>query len=483
MAIRVQPREIDVPQDDPFQNDLLERKESAEVLTRLIDAFEGPCVLAVDAAWGYGKTTFLNMWTQHLLKQEFPVVKFNAWETDFSDEPFVTLSAELTKGLQEYATDSLKQKIDKTKEAATEIIRRAVPGLVRVATMGLLDIAPLLKEEMAQSLASYTEDRLSAYEETQESVKEFRVVLEDMAKTLSEERGHPLIIMIDELDRCRPSYAVELLEVAKHLFSVDHVVFVLAINRNQLGHSIKALYGGEFDAEDYLRRFFDIDFQLPEPKREKFISALLEAVGVPDYFCRTQNRDEWNYEDALTFLQIFLGTSDISLRRIAQSIHRLGLVLASLHDRYLKLAAVAIVALILRTVNLNLYHRFIRGEVTDEEVVNAMFSRPETKDIRWENRSALFEAIVIKAAREMSGQYSADRINSPLLDRYQKQIDDEEMDGKDHTKNRPDLKHAKDVVDLAVRLSRYSYGIGFQHSIQCLELLSGDLVEKSPEQV
>lgn len=477
MGLRIQPEEVEIPSGDPFQNDLLGRKESAEVLTRLIDAFEGPCVLAVDAAWGYGKTTFLNMWTQHLLKQEFPVVKFNAWETDFSDEPFVTLSAELTKGLQEYATDPLKQKIDKTKEAATEIIRRAAPGLLRVATGGLLG------EEMAQALASYAEDRLSAYEKTQESVKEFRVALEDMAKALSEERKHPLIIMIDELDRCRPSYAVELLEVAKHLFSVDHVVFVLAINRNQLGHSIKALYGGEFDAEDYLRRFFDIDFQLPEPKREKFISALLEAVGVPDYFRRTQNREEWNYEDALTFLQIFLGTSDISLRRVAQSIHRLGLVLASLHDRYLKLAAVAIVALILRTVNLNLYHRFIRGEVTDEEVVNAMFSRSEAREIRWEKKSALFEAIVIKAAREMSDQYSVDRINSPLLDRYQKQIDDEEMDGKDHTKNRPDLKHAKDVVDLAVRLSGYSYGIGFQHSIQCLELLSGDLVEESPEQV
>ena len=49
--------------------------------------------------------------------------------------------------------------------------------------------------------------------------------------------------MVDELDRCRPSYAVELPEVVKHLFTVDGVVFVIAVNRAELTHSIRALYG------------------------------------------------------------------------------------------------------------------------------------------------------------------------------------------------------------------------------------------------
>ena len=75
------------------------------------------------------------------------------------------------------------------------------------------------------------------------------------------------MVMINELDRCRPSYAVELLEVAKHLFSADRIVFVLAVNCDQLAHSVTALYGNDFDAEGYLRRFFDVDFQLPEPDR------------------------------------------------------------------------------------------------------------------------------------------------------------------------------------------------------------------------
>ena len=94
------------------------------------------------------------------------------------------------------------------------------------------------------------------------------------------ELGKPLVIMIDELDRCRPSYAIELLEVAKHLFAVDNVVFVLAVNRAELVHSVKALYGSGFDAEGYLRRFFDLDFQLPEPDRKRFVSDLLKTTKL-----------------------------------------------------------------------------------------------------------------------------------------------------------------------------------------------------------
>ena len=161
MGIRIQPREIEVPTDDPFKNDLLERKVSAEVLTSLVDSIDGPCALAVDAAWGNGKTTFLEMWSQHLRNQGFPVVKFNAWETDFSGDPFVALSTELTEGLHEYTDEPLATKIANTRKVAKEVLRRVVPGVIRVATAGILDGAPLLEKEVGQAFASYAEGRLT----------------------------------------------------------------------------------------------------------------------------------------------------------------------------------------------------------------------------------------------------------------------------------------------------------------------------------
>ena len=100
-------------------------------------------------------------------------------------------------------------------------------------------------------------------------------------------------MVIDELDRCRPSYAVELLEVVKHLFGVDRIVFVLAINRSELAHSVRALYGSGFDAENYLRRFFDVDFRLPEPERKAFIDSMIDAINIREYFERTLDKNAY----------------------------------------------------------------------------------------------------------------------------------------------------------------------------------------------
>ena len=279
MRFRIQPKELEIPENDPFENDRLGRKEPAEILTRILESIEGPCVLAVDAPWGAGKTTFLKMLGHHLRQHGFPIVEFNAWETDFAGDPFLALSEELTAGLREYASGAGDGGIDrvqlyKLRKATTEVFRRAVPGAIRLATAGLLDVSPMVEKEVGQALASYAQKQLSEYLDTRTSLQAFRTSLEELARELAETyHGLPLTIVIDELDRCRPSYAVELLETAKHFFSVDHVVFVLAVNRSELVHSVCAIYGSDFDASGYLRRFFDVDFRLPDADRQRFFGG------------------------------------------------------------------------------------------------------------------------------------------------------------------------------------------------------------------
>lgn len=156
MRYRIQPQEIEIPEDDPFKHDLLERKEPAEVITTVLRSVDGPCVLAVDAPWGAGKTTFLRMLSHHLRNQEFPVIEFNAWETDFAGDPFVALSEELTAGLRAYAAATQgdgfdRVKLYKLRQVATDVLRRAAPGAIRVATAGILDVSPLLEKEVGQA--------------------------------------------------------------------------------------------------------------------------------------------------------------------------------------------------------------------------------------------------------------------------------------------------------------------------------------------
>ena len=483
MGIRIQPREIDVPENDPFKNDLLGRKESVEVLTHLVGSLEGPCALAVDAPWGSGKTTFLRIWAQYLRNQEFPVVEFNAWETDFAGDPFVSLSTELTEGLPSFTDNTVATKINNTRKVAKEVIRRAVPGLIRVATAGILDVNPLLEKELGQALAAAAEKRLSDYQEAQKSIKKFRRVLKDMAGTVSISRGNrPLIVVIDELDRCRPSYAVELLEVAKHLFAVDGIVFVLAVNRSELAHSIKALYGGDFDAVGYLRRFFDVDFRLPDPERKAFINAMLDAIQIDDYFGRTNDQSaRRDFETVRDLLQGFFRSPDLSLRRIAQAIYRLGLVFASLRSDQRSFALTAVVALIVRTIDSDLYHRFVRGEVSDLAVVDTVFERAGTKTLQRKHEGYLFEAtIIVSAQEEAPAQFTPPESNSsPLLQRHQKLAATKKSE---NASRNPDREHAQNVIEMVERLregySVGSRGIGFRHSVQRLELLSPSLMDE-----
>lgn len=484
MGIRIQPRDIEVPEHDPFENDLLGRKESVEVLTHLVNSFEGPCVLAVDAAWGNGKTTFLRIWTQYLRNQEFPVVEFNAWETDFSGDPFVALSTELMDGLQQHA--ELKDKIAKTREHAQEVLRRAVPGLIRVATAGVLDIGALTGNELSKALASYAETRLSEYQEAQKSIRKFKERLQELAETLAQSNeNRPLIVVIDELDRCRPSYAVELLEIAKHLFAVDHIVFVLAVNRSELAHSIKALYGSDFDANGYLRRFIDIDFRLPDPDRKNFIKSALAQIRIDDYFGRTQDRQAGTDREVMqNMVQLFFRTPNLSLRQIGQSIYRLGLVFASLRNDQNSFALSAVVALIFRTIDADLYHQFCRHEISDLEAMDKLFERLGGASPPLKHERSLFEGIVIAGWCEMAHPQGLfeDAIDSPLYLRYKEEYDEQTEANEANT---PESRHAATVFAIAngFCLPPYPYGrIGFLHSVRRIELLSDGLIqEPTPE--
>ena len=293
--------------------------------------------------------------------------------------------------------------------------------------------------------------------------------------------GRPLVVMIDELDRCRPSYAVELLEVAKHLFSVDQIVFVLAVNRSELAHSVKALYGDGFDAEGYLGRFFDVDFRLPEPDRESFINSLITSTNIEGYFDNLDQRVE--REPAQSLLQSFLGRSNLSLRQVAQAMHHLGLVLASLRSNERSFAITMVVALILRTLIPDWYYRFRRGETSDHDLVETVFGHPGLRNLRSTNArvpfstGALFEAAIIVSATEIPNSARGRHVrhwspdSSKLWDRYHKLVSEA---GEDEAVTSEERNYAEEVIrDIDVLRSN---GIGFLLSAERIELLSPALL-------
>ena len=482
MRIRIRPPEIEIPKDDPFRNDLLDRKPAIEALSALLGEVEGPCVVALDSEWGGGKSTFLKIWAAHLKQEGFPVAEFNAWETDFSGDPFVALSSHLQDHFTQIAHDSSARKKKRFAEAARKVAARTAPAIIRLATSGIVDASNLL-EKTGNELASYVENRLDAYREAQQSVDRFRVVLQAETLALSERHeDHPFFVMIDELDRCRPSYAVELLEVAKHLFSVDGIIFVLAVNRSELAHAVKVLYGAKFDADGYLHRFFDLDYKLTKPDREKFV---LEGLRATNLDFRLQLLPDDSPELPTYMVTNLLARSDLDLRRIGQTLHRLALVSASEDSPDSAFAAAAAVTVILRALDLELYTALRDGGMKDAEIIGRIYEQGDLSELKATREGILLEALIALAWAELSGNSRVESVleeNSALLSQFGaiRRNWYSRVDETRRTTSSPEVseaetaefKRASRVIDtVRFMIARYSEGLSFRTAAQRAELL------------
>ena len=282
--------------------------------------------------------------------------------------------------------------------------------------------------------------------------------------------------MIDELDRCRPTYAIELLETAKHIFGVDHVVFVLAVNRSELAHSVKALYGSEFGAEGYLRRFFDIDFMLPLPDREAFIKSLLVSIQIEQFFQDTHDPvAKRQYNLVTETLTSFLGRSDLSLRDVGQAIHRFGVVLSSLGNSEPVYARTLSVLTVLRAVDLSLYSRYIGGDDAIEHTIGSLFGRANFSDLRRSRIGANLEAVIIAAKTDRSAfNQTSENLGeeNPLLGRYARILEGQELSPPVDSQERD---CARIIYELGLRFHnldvRGNESLGLEESAKRLEFL------------
>ena len=485
MGIRIQPLDIEVPKYDPFEYDLLGRKEQVEVLTNLVANIEGPCVFAVDAAWGNGKTTFIKIWSQYLRNKGFPVVQLNAWETDFSGSPFVAIASGMTQGIKEYTGHTQTETIENLKRGAKEVLRGSAPWVAQ----GIGGAIPIVGPVVGSILSVFTNSLLENQPKAEKSIQDFKDSLKGLAPALSE--GRPVVVFVDELDRCRPTYAIEFLEVAKHLFAVDNVVFILAVNQEQLAHSVKAVYGNDFDADGYLRRFFDVDYRLPNPDRSAFIHGLMNATGIYDYLqgSNVTNRRILDPELVSRVLQQFLGLSELGLRDIARAIHRLGLVFLSLPSEARALVNSVIVAFVIRTIDKALYDRFTRGEATDQEVVERIFARMGGEVHQVPSIFDWVEGTIILGALELEGNSheAGDSINTPLYNQYKTLLSGTPS-------NSSQTNHAKAVIGWIEKVRSSSQfpeptnlyldsnDFRFNFAVQRLELISREFIPAGDEQ-
>lgn len=305
--------EIEIPESTPFEYDKLDRKKTAAILTDIVSFYgQSGCVLALNGDWGSGKTTFVRMWKQALTNNNYKTLYFNAWNSDYTDDPLLALVSEL----KELSPNS--EKINSIAGKAGRIMGRVLltisKGLIK-KTVGVecdaLETALDATEEIGK-------EYLAKFEEQKETVEEFK---NDVKKFVADNAAEkPVVFFVDELDRCNPHYAVAVLERIKHLFDIPNIIFVLAINKKELCNAIQGFYGStNINSEEYLRRFIDIEYALTKPKMDTYCEHLFKEYGFVDFF-ENENRKQYFRGDRETdsFMRMAISISEAAQTSLRQ---------------------------------------------------------------------------------------------------------------------------------------------------------------------
>ena len=409
MELKIRP--IEIPSTEPFVNDELEREREVENLTNLLVNVKTPLVLAIDAKWGSGKTTFIKMWETSLSIKGIFSLYFNAWETDFAEDPLIAFLGELNSSIDtRLGNDTVKTKLwEKTKKIGCHIAKRSLPVAVKLATAGLVDADQLLEKELSELNKQLIDDAVKSYGQTKSLIDEFKVNLNEILLSSTKEYNGPIFIFIDELDRCRPTYALELLERVKHILDIDNLVFVLSLDRFQLGNSIKSVYGNDIDHVNYLRRFIDIEYSLRQPNRMNYIVSIYKKFGFEEFFDKRNKYEAFRYEKD-SFLKIFNTLADgfnLSLREIEQFFTKMYLVILSTKENVHLYAPLLIILIFLKEKNNNLYSYYTNPSNNGDEIV--LFFRKFINDNERVKmyHFALLEAFIIGSKKKINEEISS----------------------------------------------------------------------------
>lgn len=310
--------------ENAFEGDRFSRLKMAERLTEYVDRLRHGAVIGIDAPWGSGKTWFGRNWAKQL-ESTHKVVYIDAFESDYIEDPFLLVAAEVAKILDD-GQGAGKTLREKAAKVAQVLMPAATKAMIKTAgkVIGIEDAPGLLKEASetltegaSEAAEKWIEQKLQNYDAEKASLQHFRDEIGKYAKKQSK----PVVFLIDELDRCRPSFAVRLLERIKHFFDVPNLVFVLLLNRRQLEQAVKGVYGESTDATAYLSKFVQFFLTLPRPNRDEggdseplkeFIFHQLERHGV-----LTRSPDLTDFVQSMAY---FATSADLTLRELERAV-------------------------------------------------------------------------------------------------------------------------------------------------------------------
>ena len=261
------------------KKDVLNREEFVNTITKFVHTLSDlkrGCSFAIDGKWGNGKTFLLEMLEDRLREQQsettadnqYFLFHYNCWQYDYYEEPAVAMVSSLLGAVKE-EEKVFGGTIDGPVQASWVIAKEEVKKMAgkfvenRIGFNLIDTIDAVKKKETKLEEEEKSFDKLFAFKETLDYTRE-------SLKKIAEQKT--LIFVVDELDRCIPSYAIKVLERLHHLFSdLDNVIVIIAVDGVQLEHSVKEIYGEKICVKEYLKKFINFTFQLDTGELSKGI--------------------------------------------------------------------------------------------------------------------------------------------------------------------------------------------------------------------
>lgn len=362
-------KEIEVKKGNVFDNDTLERERHVRFIADILEKTSGPFVMAMDSPWGTGKTSSVRMLKEIMEEKGYRCLYFNAWKADHIADPLIPLVAQVVGAMDPSdRAGTERTAITKVKRTAEAIGKLMLNVGARAATAGFLTADDVTEAIAADGAGRAIDTVIDAYLKQNDLYQQLRDELSTVVSLLpSEQQKEHLIFFIDELDRCRPTFAVDLLERVKHIFDIEKVIFVLSVDAAQIAASVKSVYGEGIDSHGYLQRFFDLTFSLPPVQSRAFVRSLIEKSDFVDIFRNKQKSDGSYLDHFHPFLDVFSSLADLfglSLRDKERCITRTGVVIAQVDKQYNQHPIYVAIFIVLRAVNQELF-RAIRDKQSE----------------------------------------------------------------------------------------------------------------------
>ncbi|MGE5565975.1 MAG: P-loop NTPase fold protein [Parcubacteria group bacterium] len=309
-----------------WTDDLLGRRSDAELLIKFLlrrfderqqEGQSGAYVVNLNAAWGHGKTFFLERLKRHIEAQGHLCTYVNGWRDDGGGEPLIAVMASIEETLSPFlAKEASAAKLwRRAKSSGAQIMAAIAKGAAKkvvskVIGDGVHEVIEIFEGEplaasgedkevdrdrslnddnlsdavsnVTELLDRYLDSKLEGYLARVAAAESFKVNASSVLEAVRANGAHklPYLILIDELDRCRPTYAIEMLEQVKHLFDIDGAIFLIATDGDQLSHSVSAVYGNDFDSKRYLLRFFNRHYRFERRDLYPFVTFLFKRFEI-----------------------------------------------------------------------------------------------------------------------------------------------------------------------------------------------------------